>query len=50
MIHRENLRYLAFGYRNFDGDYVREKLKDLEDWLDNARAIRPFDELATSRA
>lgn len=50
MIHRENLRYLAFGYRNRDGDYVREKLEDPEDWLDNARAMRPFDELDTSRA
>lgn len=50
MIHRENLRYLAFGYRNRDGDYVREKLEDPEDWLDSARAIRPFDELDTSRA
>ncbi len=50
MIHRENLRYLAFGYHNRDGDYVREKLEDPEDWLDNARAIRPFDELDTSRA
>ena len=42
MIHRENLRHLAFGYRNRDSDYVREKLEDHEDWLDNARAIRPF--------
>lgn len=45
MIHRKNLRYLAFGYRNDEGDYVREKLEEPEEWLDNARAIRPFDEL-----
>ncbi|XYQ96405.1 hypothetical protein ACTABX_07155 [Pseudomonas syringae] len=50
MIHRENLRYLAFGYRSRDGDYIREKLEDPEDWLDNARAIRPFEELGTSKA
>jgi hypothetical protein len=42
MIHRENLWYLAFGYRNSDGDYVREKLEATEDWLDNARGIRAF--------
>ncbi len=48
MIHREGLRYLAFGYRNSEGEYVREKLDNPEDWLDNARAVRPFDELAAS--
>jgi hypothetical protein len=50
MIHRENLRHLAFGYHNREGDYVREKLEDPEDWLDSARAIRPFEELETSEA
>lgn len=45
MIHLKNLRYLALGYRNGEGDYVREKLEEPEEWLDNARAIRPFDEL-----
>jgi len=49
MIHRENLRYLAFGYHNREGEYVREKLEEPEDWLDNARAIRSFDELETPR-
>lgn len=49
MIHRKNLRYLAFGYLNGDGVYVREKLEDPEEWLDNARAIRPFDELSASQ-
>jgi hypothetical protein len=50
MIHREHLRYLAFGYRNRGGGYLREKLEDPEDWLDSARAIRPFDELETAKS
>lgn len=45
MIHRENLRHLAFGYSTRQGDYLREKLEAPDDWLDSARAIRPFDEL-----
>ncbi|MBM5458618.1 hypothetical protein H8F21_13695 [Pseudomonas sp. P66] len=45
MIRREHLRFLAVGYRNRDGDYVREKFEDPDDWLENARAIVPFDTL-----
>ncbi|MEK0363210.1 hypothetical protein [Pseudomonas sp. CBC3] len=48
MIRRENLRYLALGYRNYEGEYVREKLETPDDWLDNARAIITFEELSAS--
>lgn len=48
MIRRENLRYLALGYRNYEGDYVREKLETPDEWLDNARAIIPFEELSAT--
>lgn len=50
MIHREHLRYLALGYRNREGEYIREKLEDPEDWLDHARAILPLDKMEASEA
>lgn len=45
MVHRDHLTYLAIGYRNRGGEYVREKFKDEEGFLENARATLPFDEL-----
>ena len=45
MIHREQLTDLALGYRNREGEYVREKFEEEHGFLENARAILPFDEL-----
>ena len=45
MIHREQLTDLALGYRNREGEYVCEKFEEDHGFLENARAILPFDEL-----
>ena len=45
MIHREQLTDLALGYRNREGEYVCEKFEEEHGFLENARAILPFDEL-----
>ncbi|MFW0757176.1 hypothetical protein ACN1C3_20960 [Pseudomonas sp. H11T01] len=45
MIHREHLIYLALGYRSREGEYVREKLDNQNEFLENARAMLAFDEL-----
>ncbi|MCP1465851.1 hypothetical protein [Pseudomonas sp. S3E17] len=45
MIHREHLTDLALGYRNREGEYVREKFDHEHRFLESARATLPFDEL-----
>jgi hypothetical protein len=45
MIHREHLTYLALGYRSREGEYLREKFDDENEFLENARMMLPFDEL-----
>lgn len=45
MIHREHLTYLALGYRSREGEYLREKFDDENEFLENARTMLSFDEL-----
>ncbi|KPB58763.1 Uncharacterized protein AC512_1291 [Pseudomonas savastanoi pv. phaseolicola] len=45
MIHRKHLKYLALGYRNREGEYLREKFDDSNEFLESARSILSFDEL-----
>lgn len=45
MIHRDNLKYLALGYWSREGEHVREKFDDENEFLVNARAMLSFDEL-----
>lgn len=45
MIHRKHLKYLALGYRNREGEYLREKFDDSNEFLESARSMLSFDEL-----
>mgnify|MGYP001378618341 CR=1 FL=1 len=45
MIHREHLTFLALGYRSRDGEYLREKFDEENEFLENARMRRSFDRL-----
>lgn len=45
MIHRDHLTYLALGYRSREGEYVREKFDDQNEFLENARATLSYDEM-----
>lgn len=45
MIHREHLTFLALGYRSREGEYLREKFDDKNEFLENARMMLSFDEL-----
>lgn len=45
MIYREHLTYKALGYRRREGEYLREKFDDDNDFLENARLMHSFDDL-----
>lgn len=38
MLHRDHLVYLAVGYQSRNGEYVREKFEEYDEFLNNARA------------